>query len=73
MGPEAYLHFGVKAAPVAPMQAGEQAGSGGPSETTFVARVGARTRADEGERLDLLVDTSVLHVFDRETGDRISH
>jgi multiple sugar transport system ATP-binding protein len=72
MGPEAYLHFNVAAASGAPAHDGEQRKPEQPDETTFVARVGGRTRADQGDRLDLLVDTSLLHVFDRETGDRIA-
>ncbi len=36
--------------------------------TNFVARVGARTRARERERLEIIVDTSALHFFDPDTG-----
>jgi multiple sugar transport system ATP-binding protein len=38
------------------------------SKTPFVARTHARSRAREGERVDLVVDTRELHFFDPETG-----
>jgi multiple sugar transport system ATP-binding protein len=57
MGPEAYLHFKVNAAT---------------GETGFVARVSARTRAGEGDGMELVVDTSALYFFDPATGGRIS-
>ena len=37
-------------------------------KTRFVARMHARSRAREGERLDVAVGTRELHFFDRETG-----
>jgi ABC-type sugar transport system ATPase subunit len=35
---------------------------------TFVARVGSESKAREGERIRLVVDTRRLHFFDPETG-----
>jgi multiple sugar transport system ATP-binding protein len=55
MGPEAHLHVTVP-------------GSDG---TNVVARVDARTRAREGDTLELLVDTTALYFFDPDTGSRI--
>jgi multiple sugar transport system ATP-binding protein len=43
-----------------------------PDETVFIARVGARTRAKEGDRIDLVVDAAAMHFFDPDTGIRIS-
>jgi multiple sugar transport system ATP-binding protein len=37
-------------------------------KTPFVARMHARSRAREGERVELFVDTRELHFFDPETG-----
>jgi multiple sugar transport system ATP-binding protein len=78
MGPEAYLHFPVKTAPVVMGSAngagteGEEGARVDPAETTFVARVTARTAAREGDDLELVVDTDALHFFDPQTGERIS-
>jgi multiple sugar transport system ATP-binding protein len=78
MGPEAYVHFPVKTPPVAigaTNGSGTANGDGGrttPEETTFVVRVAARTSAQEGDDIELVVDTAALHFFDPATGDRIS-
>jgi multiple sugar transport system ATP-binding protein len=37
-------------------------------ESTFVARLNPRTKAREGEPIDLVVDVSRLHFFDPDTG-----
>jgi multiple sugar transport system ATP-binding protein len=79
MGSEVYLHFAVDAPPVLTddtrelaIDAGEDAleeleERAGQRESTFVARVHARTSAREGERVELFVDTRNLHFFDLET------
>jgi multiple sugar transport system ATP-binding protein len=77
MGPEAFLHFPVKA-PRVPIATNGSAGPSrddapiDPTETTFVARVTARTKARDGDNVELVVDTDALHFFDPATGDRIS-
>ena len=75
MGPEAYVHFRVPAASVAPAPGGVDAegaaGGRGEQGTKFVARVNARTRASDGDRIELVVDTAAVHFFDPETGGRI--
>ena len=35
---------------------------------SFVGRFGARAHVDEGETVEVAVDTSALHFFDPETG-----
>ncbi len=77
MGPEAFLHFPVKTNRV-PVATDGRAGAGDddtpidPTETTFVARVTARTKAGDGDDVELVVDMDALHFFDPATGDRIS-
>jgi multiple sugar transport system ATP-binding protein len=83
LGREAYLHFAVDAPPVltedvrelaadtdvAAVEALEREASA--RVTRFVALVSAKTPAREGDRAELAVDTSVLHFFDRDTGESV--
>ena len=77
MGAEVYAHFRVDAEPVeseevleameeedVPGVVRERMRGGVP----FVARLERGTRAREGDRLDVAVDTGRLHFFDPETG-----
>jgi multiple sugar transport system ATP-binding protein len=82
MGAEIFLHFSIDAphvatedvkdavgaeeAVVALGQHAEQAG------TPFVARVGRESRAREGDRIEVAVDTRMLHFFDLDTGAAIA-
>jgi multiple sugar transport system ATP-binding protein len=77
MGSEVFLHFAVDAPPVRTPEVLEAVGAEaleaaeGESArrgTPFIARVDRATRAREGGRVDLLVDTRHLHFFDPETG-----
>jgi multiple sugar transport system ATP-binding protein len=78
-GPEAYVHFPVRTPRIAPLEGpnsdaeddGESAAAAH-DETVFVARVGARTRAREGNNVELVVDTQSLQFFDPATSGRIS-
>ena len=84
MGSEAYLHFTLEAPPVVTddtRELAEDIGLVGPEEldrhveratAALVARVGPRTRAAKGEPVELVVDTSRLHVFDPDTGLAVS-
>jgi multiple sugar transport system ATP-binding protein len=83
LGREAYLHFAIDAPPVltedvrelaadtdvAAVEALEREASA--RATRFVALVSAKTPAREGGRVELAVDTSLLHFFDQETGESI--
>jgi multiple sugar transport system ATP-binding protein len=83
LGREAYLHFTIDAPPVltedvrelaadtdvAAVEALEREASA--RATRFVALVSAKTPAREGRRVELAVDTSLLHFFDLETGESI--
>ena len=42
-----------------------------PAETTMIGRFGARSRVQEGDTIDVAVDTRNLHFFDPETGSGI--
>jgi multiple sugar transport system ATP-binding protein len=80
MGSEVFVHFGSGGRPVrgedvaaaigpeAIEATAEQARGKG---SLFVARLDRHTRAQEGEKIDLAVDTDRLHFFDPATGDGI--
>jgi multiple sugar transport system ATP-binding protein len=71
VGREAFVHFTLDA-PGVGVQGTIGAGSDERSTRTLVATIGARTCAEEGDRLELIVDVSSVHLFDPETGVRIS-
>jgi multiple sugar transport system ATP-binding protein len=84
MGADVFMHFTVDAPPVLTedtkdlaADAGDEAleelaAQAGEQRSRFAARLSPRTRAQEGGRVDLVVDTRQLHFFDRETGQRIA-
>jgi multiple sugar transport system ATP-binding protein len=77
MGPEAFLHFPIETARVPTTangrgEAGTDDATIDPTQTTFVARVTARTKARDGDDVELVVNTDAVHFFDPATGDRIS-
>jgi multiple sugar transport system ATP-binding protein len=80
MGSELFMHFGVGALPVTGEDVkaalGEEAIEATSQSATregglFVARVGRGSKAEEGGRIDLVVDPSRLHFFDPETSAAI--
>jgi multiple sugar transport system ATP-binding protein len=77
LGSEVLVHFTVAAPPVLTEDTKELArdlgvhegGEGSrPAASSFVARLDPRTRAQERESIELVVDTERLHFFDPETG-----
>ena len=76
LGSEVLVHFSVAEAPVLTEDTKELARDMGVHETqerqatttTFVARLDPRTRAQERESIELVVDTARLHFFDPQTG-----
>ena len=77
MGAEVFVHFSVDAESVATaevLEAMEEEDVAGAVHermrrgVPFIARLERATRAREGERIDLVVDTRRLHFFDPETG-----
>jgi multiple sugar transport system ATP-binding protein len=80
MGSEVFVHFGSGGRPVRgedvaaaigedAIEATEQQATG--KGSLFVARLDRHTRAQEGERIELVVDTDRLHFFDPATGEGI--
>jgi multiple sugar transport system ATP-binding protein len=83
LGREVYVHFTIDSPPVltedvrelaadtdlAAIEALEREASA--RETRLIALVSAKTSAREGRRVELAVDTNLLHFFDRETGESI--
>ncbi|HWN21576.1 MAG TPA: sn-glycerol-3-phosphate ABC transporter ATP-binding protein UgpC, partial [Gaiellaceae bacterium] len=79
MGSEIFLHFSVAAPLVATEIVKEAVEAEGGVEalpasrgTPFVARVGRESPAREDDRIELAVDTRMLHFFDLETGEAIA-
>jgi multiple sugar transport system ATP-binding protein len=77
MGSEVFLHFGVEAEPVRSQELAEAVGAEALETaqdadrrpaTPFIARVDRTTRAQEGGKVELVVDTRHLHFFDPESG-----
>jgi multiple sugar transport system ATP-binding protein len=80
MGSELFVHFGVGARAVAGEDVRAALGQDALEATSesarrsgglFVARVGRGSKAAEGSRIDLVVDSSRLHFFDIETSAAI--
>jgi multiple sugar transport system ATP-binding protein len=79
MGAEIFLHFSVDARHVeteAVKEAVEAEDGVAPlaeeSRTPFIARVGRESGAREGDRIEVAVDTRMLHFFDLDTGAAIA-
>ena len=77
LGAETFVHFSGKRPPVVTpdieellADAGQTAESLG-EMSHFIARVSPDATVTRGESLDLIIDTSRLHFFDGQTGDRI--
>ena len=80
MGAEVYAHFSVDAPPVLNEDTKELASDAGEealealesnaeeSKNRFIGRFNARTPVQEGQRIEIFVDTRNLHFFDPETG-----
>jgi multiple sugar transport system ATP-binding protein len=80
MGSEVFLHFAVDAPAVKSEELAEVVGAEAlvaadeqthHHGTTFIARVDRASRAREGDRVELAVDTRRLHFFDLESGESI--
>jgi multiple sugar transport system ATP-binding protein len=77
LGADTYIHFTVHRPPVVTpdieellADTGRDATSLG-DETNFIARVSPDINVSRGDTVDLVVDTSKLHFFDQDTGERI--
>jgi multiple sugar transport system ATP-binding protein len=83
LGPEVLVHFALDAAPVVTEHTRELAQDAGEEQvreledlaeatrSRLVAAIDARTKAQEGEQIRLVVDVERLHFFDLETGRAI--
>jgi multiple sugar transport system ATP-binding protein len=82
LGAEVVVHVEIEATPAVTddvrelaADTGEEqtvAAKAGATTTTVVARFGPRTRAREGERMEIAIDPSAVHVFDARTGMSLS-
>ena len=84
MGSDVYLHFSIEAPPVFTEDTRELASDidekaleelraqASERRTTFIARAGAESAAQAGERREIFVDTRKLYFFDPTTGESIA-
>ncbi len=77
LGADTYIHFTVDRAPVVTpdieellADTGQSASSLGDT-TNFIARVSPDVQVRHGDNVELVVDTSKLHFFDKTSGERI--
>jgi multiple sugar transport system ATP-binding protein len=75
LGSEVMAHFTVDARPAVTEHvreladdAGTEVEEAGAAETTMVGRFGARSRAHEGDPVEVAVDTRALHFFEPDSG-----
>ena len=77
LGADTYIHFTVNRPPVVTPDIEELLADTGQSPsslgdtTNFIARVSPDIAVKHGDSVDLTVDTSKLHFFDKTTGERI--
>jgi len=76
MGSDVFAHVRIDARPVMTEETREAIDEVGAQHaragtTTLVARLDPRTRAREGEPIELAVEAEALHFFDLETGEGI--
>jgi multiple sugar transport system ATP-binding protein len=77
LGADTYIHFTVDRAPVVTPDIEELLADTGRDSsslgdvTNFIARVSPDINVNRGDTVDLVVDTSKLHFFDQQTGERI--
>lgn len=75
LGADKYVHFRLEGAGAQAAQLDQLAddtADAGSSESTYVARVSAKSAATAGSRVELALDTSKLTLFDPATGRNLS-
>ncbi len=78
LGSDVFVYFAAEGGPATTTELEELAADSGLRDTgadthNIVARLGAATRAREGEPVELRVDMSKAHVFDPATGANLTH
>ena len=77
LGADTYIHFTIDRPPVITPDIEELLADTGRNvsslgdTTNFVARVSPDVQVHHGDTVDLVVDTSKLHFFDKDSGQRI--
>ena len=79
MGSELYAYFDIETGGASSEQldelaadTGAEVGSSDADTTQVVARLDAASKAARGERLELWLDPARIHIFDLDSGERIS-
>ncbi|EKF22771.1 TOBE domain protein [Mycolicibacterium hassiacum DSM 44199] len=72
LGADKYLHFKTEGAGAHASQLAKLAAESGAGENEFVARVSADSKARQGQKVQLALDTTKLLIFDPDTGRNLT-
>ncbi|MGH3722515.1 MAG: ABC transporter ATP-binding protein [Mycobacterium sp.] len=72
LGSDKYVHFTTEGGAATSAELTELAEESGVGENEFVARLSAASKVIGGQRIELIIDTSKMVIFDAESGANIS-
>jgi len=72
LGADKYVHFKAEGAGAKAAQLAQLAAESGVGENEFIARVSTESKAKQGEKLELALDTTKLTIFDPQSGRNLT-